>query len=78
MIPLTSEERKLYCKQKFCYIWKKEFSSDDDNKKYHKVRDHCHYTGKYTGAVRDICNQRYNTPKEIPVSFHNGSTIITS
>ena len=20
---------------------------DDDNKQYHKVRDHCHYTRKY-------------------------------
>ena len=29
-----------------CYICKKEFSTDDNNKKYHKVRYHCHYTGK--------------------------------
>ena len=26
------------------------------NKKYHKVRDHCHYTGKYSGAAHDIYN----------------------
>ena len=43
-------------------------------KKYHKVRDHCHYTRKYRGAAHDICNLRYETPKEIPVVFHNGST----
>ena len=45
-------------------------------KKYHKVRDHCHYTGKYRGAAHDICNLRYKIPKipEIPVVFHNGST----
>ena len=44
MIPLTYEENKSYEKQKVCYICKEEFSTDDDNKKYHKVRDHCHYT----------------------------------
>ena len=43
-------------------------------KKYHKVKDHCHYTGKYRGAAHDICNLRYKTPKGIPVVFHNGST----
>ena len=32
---------------------------DDDNKKYHKVRDHCHYTGKFRGAAYNICNLRY-------------------
>ena len=37
------------------YICKKEFSVND--KKYQKVRDHCHYTGKYRGgAAHDICN----------------------
>ena len=56
-----------------CHICKKRFSTDDNNKKY-KVRDHCHYTGKYRGAAHDICNLRYKIPKEIPVVFHNGST----
>ena len=73
MIPLTHEENKSYKKQKVFYICKKGFSTDDDNKKY-KVRDHCHYTGKYRGAAHNICNIRYKTPKEIPVVFHNGST----
>ena len=52
----------------------KNFSTDDSNKKYHKVRDHYHYTGKYRGAANDICNLRYKIPKEIPVVFNNGST----
>ena len=43
-------------------------------KKYDKVKDHCHHTGKYRGATHDICNLRYKIPKEIPVVFHNGST----
>ena len=37
MIPLTDEESTSYKKQKVCYIFKKEFSTDDDNKRYHKV-----------------------------------------
>ena len=53
---------------------KKKFSTDDNNKKYHKLKDHCHYTGKYRGAAHDICNLRYKIPKEIPIVFHNGST----
>ena len=74
MIPLTYGENKSYKKQKVCYICKTGFSTDDNNKKYHEVRDHCHYTGKYRDAAHDICNRRYKTSKEIPVIFHNGST----
>ena len=72
MIPLTAKKEKKHNKQKICYICKKEFDTSD--KKYHKVRDHCHYTGNYRGAAHNICNLRYKTPKEIPVVFHNGST----
>ena len=81
MIPLAYEENKYYEKQKVCCICKKEFSTDDDddddnddNKKYHTVRDHYHYTGKYGGFAHDICNPTYKTLKEIPIAFHNGST----
>ena len=59
--------------QKVCYICKKVFSTNYNNKKY-KVKDHCHYTGKYRGATYDICNLRYKIPKEIPIVFHNGFT----
>ena len=67
-------KKKIHCEQKVCYICEKGFSTDDDNKKYHKVRDHCHFTGKYRGAAHNIFNLRYKTPKEVPVVFHNGST----
>ena len=39
MIPLTDEENRSYKKQKVCYICKKEFSTDDDNKKYHYTKN---------------------------------------
>ena len=67
MAPLTKEEKEDYNNQKVCYICKKEFIDD-------KVRDHCHYTGKYRGAAHNTCNLRYKIPKNIPVIFHNGST----
>ena len=72
IIPLTKEGKINYNDKQICYICKKEFDKSD--KKHHKVRDHCHYTGKYTGAAHNICNLRYKVPKEIPVVFHNGST----
>ena len=43
-------------------------------KKNYKIRDHCHYTGKYRGAAHNICKLRYKIPKEIQIVFHNGST----
>ena len=48
--------------------------TDDDNKKHHKVRDHCHYTGAYRGAAHSICNIKYNAPRKISVIVHNAST----
>ena len=72
IISLTPEEKINYNDQKVCCICKKEFDTID--KKNYKVRDHCHYTGKYRGAAHNVCNLRYKVPKKIPVVFHNGST----
>ena len=36
-----------------------------------KVRDHCHYTGRYRGAAHRNCNLQYKIPSYIPVVFHN-------
>ena len=45
-----------------------------DAKNATKVRAHCHYTGKYSGAAHNACNLQYKVPKSIPVVFHNGSS----
>ena len=54
MTTLTNKENKLYFKQKACYIWGGISTNDDKgiafNEKYHKVRDHCYYIGKYRGT----------------------------
>ena len=43
------------------------------DKKYCKVKDHCHHTGEYRGAVNSKCNLKYSVIKEILIVFHNGS-----
>ena len=63
MIPLTDKEKETHENQKICYMCEKEFCTDENNKKelklMQKVRDHCHYTGKYRGAAHSICNLCY-------------------
>ena len=62
MIPLTDKEDQSYEKPKVCYIYKKEFSTDENDKDafklQDKVRDHFHYNGKFRGAAHSICNLR--------------------
>ena len=41
MIPLTTKEEIYHNRQKVCYICKKEFDNNDNDKKQQKVRDHC-------------------------------------
>ena len=36
-----------------------------------RVCDHCHLSGKFRGAVHEICNLKYKVPKFFPVVFHN-------
>ena len=48
---LTKEQKESYEKAKICYICKEKFENKClKDKKYRKVRDHCHYTGEYRGA----------------------------
>ena len=74
MLPLTKEELKSHQDRKGCYICGKrileKFAND---KNYRKVRDHCHFTGKYRGMAHSICNLKFDVPNDIPVIFHNGS-----
>ena len=68
MILLTKEEKKSYLKQKICHICKNVFDAED-GKNYQKVRDHCYYTGKCSGAAQRICNLKIQNTKVI----HSGS-----
>ena len=52
-------------KAEICWICQKEFGESE------KVRDHCHFTGKYRGAAHVKCNLQFKKPKFTPVIFHN-------
>ena len=71
---LVKEQQESYENAKMCYICKEKIENKYlKDKKYCKVRDHCHYTGEYRGAAHSICNLKYSVPKKIPIVFHNGS-----
>ena len=53
-------------KARVCWICQKEFGEREK-----KVRDHCHFTGKYRGAAHVKCNLQFKKPKFTPVIFHN-------
>ena len=72
IIAPTKKERKANRDQKVCCICKRAFSSYDD--KYHKIKDHCYYTGRYIGAAHVVCSKNCKIAKEMPIVFHNGST----
>ena len=78
MTPLKVKEVTFYESQKVCHICKEKFCYNKNKKIEHslhrKVKDHCHYTGKFRGAAHNICSLRYNVPKKITVAFHNGLT----
>ena len=63
--------------KKYVIFAKKKLITDKKDKStfklYHKVRDHCHYTGKYRRAAHNACNLHYKIPKRIPIVFHNGT-----
>ena len=66
MDPLTNKQWKRHKKASECHICYKPFEERNP-----KVRDHCHYTGKYRGPSHMFCNLRYKIPAYIPVVFHN-------
>ena len=81
MAQLLHEENNFYNEQEICYICKEKFCVDKDDKDYinrKKVKDHCHYTGKFRGAAHSICNLNYSFQKEIPIIIHNDIMILIS
>ena len=59
---------KLHHDATACHICGKQFTKD---KKYRKVREHCHCT-KYRDAAHNTYNLRFNVHNEISVVCHNG------
>ena len=67
MFPLTDKQWKTFREAKVCWLCRKEFG--DGNLR--KVRDHCHFSGKFRGAAHSLCNFKFQRPKFTPVFFHN-------
>ena len=63
-IKITKEEEKQFYKASDCRICGEALGKD-------RVKDHCHYTGRYRGPAHNICNLNYSKPKGVPVFFHN-------
>ena len=63
---VMTEEEHLFQESNNCWICKKLIDNDDE-----KVRDHCHITGKFRGAVHWCCNINFQLTKKILVIFHN-------
>ena len=69
-----SNELKQFNNTTKCWICNEEFDDTADEKGYRrneKVKDHCHYTGRFRGAAHNSCNLKYKKPNLIPVVFHN-------
>ena len=62
---ITPEEQKQFSQASNCWICGKLLNLQD------RVRDHCHFTGRYRGAACNICNLKYCKPNNISVFFHN-------
>ena len=62
---ITPEEEEQFKQASKCWICHKKLNLED------RVRDHCHYTGRYRGAAHNICNLKYSKPNNISVFFHN-------
>ena len=60
----TEEDIKQFNKASDCWICGEKLGND-------KVRDHCHFTGRYRGPAHNKCNLKYRKPKNISVFFHN-------
>ena len=71
MIPLAYEQNKSHKKQKVCYVYKKEFNTDKNDR---NAFNNCHYTKIYGRTANNIGNLRYKISKQIPAVFQNGST----
>ena len=71
MLSLTKEELKSYQDAKVCYICWKRIPKNAKDENYRKMRDHCHYTGKYRATEQSICNLKFNVPNKIHVVFNN-------
>ena len=54
-----------------CHICEQELLVFEKTGEIFKVRNHCHFTGKYRGAAHNQCNLKCTKPLILPMVFHN-------
>ena len=69
--PMIFDEaaKRLHESQHECEACGEKFNDKEVGKR--KVRDHCHYTGKYRRALHSDCNIKSKRTRTIPVFAHN-------
>ena len=61
---MSAEEEERFQLINRCWICDKLFDVG-----YDKIRDHCHITGKYRGAVHWSCNINLKFSKKVPFNI---------
>ena len=64
----NDEAKEIFKSVAHCHVCKKKTVGGE------KVRDHCHFTGKFRGAAHSQCNLKYKIDKQsykLPILFHN-------
>ena len=65
-VKITDQEEASHKREITCWICDEKFAHEN-----YKVRDHCHFTGKYRGASHNNCNLEAKRPDFMPFYFHN-------
>ena len=78
---LSDDETEYHIHSDRCWICELEFrpatvvknkdGTEKKNTDFIKVRDHCHFTGRYRGPAHQKCNLRLRRQRLVPVLFHN-------
>ena len=63
---MAVHDKLLYDNSTLCHIYNKELGED-------RVRNHCHLSGEFRGAVHNVRNLKYKLPTFFSVVFHNFS-----
>lgn len=71
---ISEEQKEEYKKAEYCHICERKLCERRDKNgelQIIKVRDHCHFTGKYRGPAHKKCKLNYRLDPTTPIVFHN-------